>query len=528
MSSGAEGGGPDHGKTTDPLVGRVVLGRYRLGRRLGAGGMGSVYEAEQLAVGRTVAVKVLRTDLVRDRVIRDRFRREAEITARLRHPHTVSLIDYGESDDGLVVIVMELLVGRPLDALLRERGGLTLDETFAVGEQIAGSLVEAHAAGLVHRDLKPANVFVAEVSGAPFCKVLDFGIARILDEDATRLTATGQIFGTPRYMSPEQAASTGDVDARSDLYSLGLILYECATGDSPFRATTALQYLAAHTTQVPTPLGEVRPDAPPAFAQLVLALLQKAPEDRPADAESVRRALAALRARTPSVAAPPSEPAPRAEAAPREGSPAPARPGRWWALVAAAGITAGLGGVGLWSAGSSSLEPAADEPAVVPLDAGFALDAAPVLPDAAPDARTRDAAPPTVDAGLVDARPDLGARPSPDAGRPPRRRRPRPRSGVVSGPRGMTIELDESAPDFAALAAGCSASEWSGLSALTTVGCPDDCAILVDQICAGRTPARGRAVAPGRREVVVVCAGKPQRRRTLRFREGQTHRFDCR
>jgi hypothetical protein len=427
-----------------------------------------------------------------------------------------------------VAIVMELLVGQPLDALLAERGALSLFETLTIAEQVAGALVEAHGEGLVHRDLKPANIFVTRVSGAPFCKVLDFGIARILDDGATKLTATGQVFGTPRYMSPEQAASTSDVDGRSDLYSLGLILFECATGESPFRATTALQYLAAHTTQIPPPLTQVRPDAPPELEELVTRLLQKEAGDRPPDAEWVRQALVSLRARVRGsstepilTAAAPPAPGPTVEAsglaptALRVSAPSASR----WGTVLMGAAAATFGGAlawGLWGAGD---DPTAVEPAVSAL--------------AAVDAGSPDASSVRADAvvGSDVGAPDGRLRPA-DAGASPRRRR-RPsrtkRPKVVSGPRGMEIEIgDAPAADVAALAADCTRSKWSGLSELTTAGCPADCAILVDSICAGRTPATGRAVAPGRREVVVACPGEIPQRREVVFREGRTGRFDCR
>ncbi|NJK90049.1 MAG: serine/threonine protein kinase, partial [Myxococcales bacterium] len=264
----------------DPWLGRTVLDRYRLIRRIGAGGMGSVYEAEQLSVGRSVAVKLLRTEVGSDPVLRDRFRREAEITGRLRHPHTVSLIDYGETPEGTAIIVMELLTGKSLDGLLHERGALSLAEALRIGEQVASSLSDAHQRGLVHRDLKPSNIFVTKVSGEHFCKVLDFGIARFHEEGEAKLTATGQVFGTPRYMAPEQAMSAADVDARADLYSLGLILFECVTGQAPFRATTAIQYLTAHSIETPPMLRSLRPDAPTELERLIDGLLQKDPDKR--------------------------------------------------------------------------------------------------------------------------------------------------------------------------------------------------------------------------------------------------------
>src|SRR5688500_1152950 len=223
--------------------------------------MGSVYLGKQTTLQRSVALKVLRTDLVSNEQVRERFRREAEIIGKLRHPNTIQLIDYGETPEGLAVMVMELLVGQPLNERLKEKGPLKLAEALTVGMEIANSLAEAHLLGMVHRDLKPANIFLVEVAGQTHAKVLDFGIARILDEEATRLTSTGQVFGTPRYMSPEQAMSTGEVDSRSDLYSLGLIVYECIVGVPPFVAQTSIQYLSAHSTMTPPKLRDHYADA---------------------------------------------------------------------------------------------------------------------------------------------------------------------------------------------------------------------------------------------------------------------------
>lgn len=546
MSDEEQGGG-DGSSPSDPLTGRTILGRYRLGRRLGSGGMGAVYEAEQLAVGRTVAVKVLRSDLTSHPEVRDRFRREAEIIGRLRHPHTIALIDYGETEDGLVVMVTELLLGQPLDVLLAERGGLSLVETLTIGAQVAASLVEAHALGLVHRDLKPANVFVTWVSGEPFCKVLDFGIARVMDEGATRLTSTGQIFGTPRYMSPEQAASTSDVDHRSDLYSLGLILFECATGTSPFQAQTAIQYLAAHSTQVPPKLRDLRPDAPEELEGLVVQLLNKLPEERPADAEVVRQTLGALRARvrggtTEAVFTPDASAAtaPTQKRLSRRGAEvAPAGEGAAMAATVRRGHP--FGSVALLALGAAGLL------AVAAVGVGLrGLGQGPVASRSeplvtaqlGPDVGRPDHGPvPLADGGgargavpteteLSDL--DAGSRSGPDAKRRPRRRTRPKRPGIVSGPRGMEVDLSEPVVDRAALAERCRHSQWSGLSRLDTRGCPPDLPILVDDLCAGRTPAQGREITPGPHEVVIYRDGKPYRQATIDFRAGQTGTLSCR
>ncbi len=275
----------------DPLIGRILLERYEVLRKLGSGGMGAVYAGRQLAVGREVGLKVLRADLMQNEHVRERFRREAAIIGRLRHPNTIQLIDYGETDDGYAVMVMELLVGSVLSDRLKQQGPLPIKDAIAVCRQVASSLAEAHSLGLVHRDLKPANVFLVDVAGKMHGKVLDFGIARMLDEESTRITSTGQVFGTPRYMSPEQGTASGEVDHRADIYSLGLILFECLVGQPPFVANTSIQYLSAHMTQPPPHLRDHLPDAPRELDDLIDRCLVKDREKRISSADEVEQAL---------------------------------------------------------------------------------------------------------------------------------------------------------------------------------------------------------------------------------------------
>jgi tRNA A-37 threonylcarbamoyl transferase component Bud32 len=275
----------------DPLIGRVLLDRYEVLRRVGSGGMGAVYAGKQAAVGREVAMKVLRSDLMSNEMVKERFRREAEIIGKLRHPNTIQLIDYGETTDGLAVMVMELLIGQPLSDRLKQLGPMPTLDALRIGMEIAGSLAEAHGQGLVHRDLKPGNIFLVEVAGKNHAKVLDFGIARMLDEEATRITSTGQVFGTPRYMSPEQGLASGEVDSRSDIYSLGLIIYECLVGNPPFVANTSIQYLSAHATLPPPKLRDALPGAPSELEELVDRCLAKERQNRVQTADLVAEGL---------------------------------------------------------------------------------------------------------------------------------------------------------------------------------------------------------------------------------------------
>jgi eukaryotic-like serine/threonine-protein kinase len=273
----------------DPLVGLVIEGRYQVVGRLGAGGMGSVYLAKQLNVQREVAVKVLASGLTTDPIVLSRFRTEADIIAELRHPNTLKLFDVGHLADGRMFIVTEYLAGTTLKALL-DQGPLDTGRALLIIGQICDSLIEAHEHAIVHRDLKPANIFVESVSGQEIVKVLDFGIARLVDQPG--LTATGGVIGTPRYMSPEQARGE-EVDERSDVYSLGILFYECLCGRPPFAAKTPTGQLLAHIAEPPPPL-RTQPECTallPGIEALVMKMLEKHRDDRPANVRMVRRGI---------------------------------------------------------------------------------------------------------------------------------------------------------------------------------------------------------------------------------------------
>ena len=243
------------------LVGRVLDRRYRIDRVLGRGGMGIVYQAHHLLLERDVAVKVMRRDFAADVTLIKRFFVEAKATSSLEHPNIITLYDFGQTTDGLLYLSMEYLEGVPLNQEIRRRRGLPLEELFPIAAQICDALGEAHRRGILHRDLKPENVFLIQREGALWVKVLDFGIARLLKENtATRLTDTGAIYGTPHYLSPEQA-SGAEASVASDLYALGVIVYEMLTGLPPFHAEkTPIGILAAHASRPPPRLAEIRPD----------------------------------------------------------------------------------------------------------------------------------------------------------------------------------------------------------------------------------------------------------------------------
>ncbi|AOR30462.1 hypothetical protein BFF78_04830 [Streptomyces fodineus] len=282
----------------------LLDGRYRLVERIGAGGMGEVWRAHDGHLHREVAVKLL-TGLAahRDPTLAARFQREARAAARLTSPHIVTVYELGtareDAGEEVPYLVMELVRGRSLAQVISE-GLPSPADTVRWAGQMCRALGTAHTAGIVHRDMKPGNVLVTGDDGAAPedrpVKVLDFGIARVLEGPGatTTLTVTGQIVGTPAYMSPEQARGDVPVDARTDLYALGCILYELVTGRPPFEAATWHAVLLRHIEEPPVPPGRLRPGLPPAWDGLILDLLAKDPDARPATAAEVRARLAEL------------------------------------------------------------------------------------------------------------------------------------------------------------------------------------------------------------------------------------------
>jgi len=280
----------------DPLLGHTLDGKYHLEERLGIGGMGTVYRARHLLIDRPVAVKVLNQRFVEDEAARTRFRREARAAGRLQHTNAVTVTDFGESADGYVYLVMELLEGRTLRDVLAKEAPLDLARSVSLMLQISAAVAAAHEAGIIHRDLKPANIFIVQRAEVPaVVKVLDFGIAKLavelLEEDEPMtLTQVGAMIGTPRYMSPEQCDGV-DLTPAADVYSLGCILYEMFTGTVPFSGSTPLAIAMKHTSETPRNLREFNSNIPPALEQVVLHALEKRPENRPANAAEFRQEL---------------------------------------------------------------------------------------------------------------------------------------------------------------------------------------------------------------------------------------------
>ena len=268
-------------------------GRYRLERELGAGGMGAVWIAVQEGLGRRVALKTLLPALAQDAQAVTRFKREAELAASLGHPHIVQVTDFG-SDAGGAFLVMELLHGHSLAEVIEREAPMEPTRLATIAQQVLSALGATHERGVVHRDLKPDNVFLTKVAGGELVKLLDFGIARMaLGDVASRLTQTGQVLGTPLYMAPEQARAQ-EVDGRTDLYALGAILYEAASGQRPFEASTYPALIAAIVMDAPPPLKSLRPGLPPNFVAIVETAMAKEPDHRFRSPEAMSRALDSL------------------------------------------------------------------------------------------------------------------------------------------------------------------------------------------------------------------------------------------
>ena len=286
-------------KDPDGLVGKVIDDRFEVKRLLGRGGMGSVYLAHQRSVDRLVALKVMKADLLEDQAQVKRFILEARAASRLTNNHTITIYDFGKSADGVPYIAMEYLRGLSLRDHLKQEGSLPVDDVVRITSEIAESLAEAHEHGIVHRDLKPENVFLATTGGREgVVKVLDFGIARARSlQGGSAVTSTGVIMGTPSYMSPEMIVGE-PVDARADLYALGIMMYEMLTGLVPYQAETPMQVLLKHLHSEPEALERVIPSVrvPGALQRFVWRCLSKSRDARPEDAKAFLAELTAAAA----------------------------------------------------------------------------------------------------------------------------------------------------------------------------------------------------------------------------------------
>src|SRR6059036_4271850 len=280
---------PNDGQTlrssgpTHDLVGQVLADRYHIMKKLGEGGMGQVYLAEHVKMGRRSAIKVMNPSMVHDPEAVARFNREASNASRISDAHVCAIYDFGETPEGLIYLAMEFIEGEPLTELIRSEGALPLARAADIAIQVAAALQAAHELGIVHRDLKPDNIMLTRGrDGVDLVKVVDFGIAKAVGgDDSQKVTKTGLVVGTPEFMSPEQLS--GDkLDGRSDLYSLALVLFKTLTGKLPFEATTVQETMIKRLTDEPVKLAAARPDLqfPTGLQETLDAALARSPVDR--------------------------------------------------------------------------------------------------------------------------------------------------------------------------------------------------------------------------------------------------------
>jgi tRNA A-37 threonylcarbamoyl transferase component Bud32 len=416
----------------DALQGRVIDERFEVRGRLGRGGMGTVYRAWQRSVEREVAIKVVDARLSHDRTAAKRFLREARLASRLNQPSIVNVYDFGQTEDGILYLVMELLRGRTLAQVIASSGPMPVRRAFAIGIQLCDALDAAHGQGIIHRDLKPQNVVVLDdPPGRDLVKVLDFGLAKsLVSGEGTTVTESDAMLGTPLYMAPETIEGRA-ADQRSDLYAIGCMLHELLTARPPFHGESRNLVLAMHLSASPPAL----PDGAPAEASgLIEELLAKDPADRPASAAHVRDRLQEILEAEPAATPRPSRPRPAQPSRPltaplalletAPSAPIPAQPPsrRWlWLLGTTAVVAAAVVAMlrpwdqpprPIIDSGPSKLRGADVVPgpvgpgAAVPSDLAAPVDAADLMATAGapPDAGPPDAAPPTDAALPPDAR----------------------------------------------------------------------------------------------------------------------------
>ena len=268
----------------DPLLGQTLAGKYKIEKLIKTGGMGAVYRGRHVLMDKTVAVKVLRPSLAGDDAVVARFSREAKAASKISHPHAVSVTDFGEAENGVVFLVMEYLDGRTLKEAIAKEGPLSLGRAVEIVRQVAGALDAAHGQGVIHRDLKSENIMLVSHDGDEWAKVLDFGIAKILQPVGSpadaEITQANLVVGTPQYMSPEQCSQSGALDARSDVYSLGIIVHEMLTGKLPFTGESATVVMMKQVQDPPPSVLESRSQLPAAVDQVIKRALAKQPIDR--------------------------------------------------------------------------------------------------------------------------------------------------------------------------------------------------------------------------------------------------------
>lgn len=280
----------------DPRIG-TTLGRFRIDDRLGDGATGTVYKATELTLNRPVALKVVHSRLARDRATTKRFHREARAASHVKHPNCVEIFDVDVTEEGVPYLAMAYVEGVDLATILDQEMPLDTKRTVRIIKQVCHALAAAHEKGLIHRDIKPENIMVSQKPNPDSVKVLDFGIVKLLarspvDSDSFE-TLAGKVCGTPEYMSPEQAQGS-TIDGRSDLYAIGILLYELLTGQVPFEGKGPIQVIRQHLMNSPQPPSELLPGLHPKLEHLILWLLTKNPQQRPPDAKTVINILDAV------------------------------------------------------------------------------------------------------------------------------------------------------------------------------------------------------------------------------------------
>jgi eukaryotic-like serine/threonine-protein kinase len=351
----------------DPLVGTTLADRYEIVRRIGEGGMGAVYEARHSIIGKRVAIKVLLEKFLENEELIARLLQEARLASSIGHQNIVDVTDFGTTRDGRAFVVMEFLDGEALSELIMRDAPLPVERCLAIGKQIASALGAAHAKGIVHRDVKPENVYLVRRGDADFVKVVDFGVSKAVrsrEESGTewqRLTRTGAVLGTPLFMSPEQASGSEDIDQRADIWAVALILYECLTGELPFRGTNYLGVVSQILNKEAQSPSVLRPELgiPVAVDRLVMHGLEKDRTRRYQTMDVLERDIERLLAGDTGIVA--------AEAS-LSGSGPEIRPrSRWpWHAAVAAVFVVGIGTAALLArGGSKELTPVSPPPAMM-------------------------------------------------------------------------------------------------------------------------------------------------------------------
>jgi serine/threonine-protein kinase len=308
----------------DPMTkqspGYILADRYRIERRLGAGTSATVFEATDTLTGKRVAVKVVHHLFRKDRTIRKRFLREAEAARALSTPHAVKVLDVGQLSHGIPYLVMELLHGSTLERIIRRNRGVPIEQAMLLTDQIAAALQDAHGIDIIHRDLKPENIFVTDLGGGPFVKVVDFGISKLMgNREASQLTGTGVLVGTPVYMAPEQIEGHKDLDGRADVYSLGVVMFEMLAGVSPFASAKDFPGLLRLLLGEPRSVREHRPDVPEGLASVIAQAMAPNRARRLPNMESLRLGIAPYWRGRPSMASYGSLSMPEGRSAPPPG-----------------------------------------------------------------------------------------------------------------------------------------------------------------------------------------------------------------